>query len=120
MNKRFREHYECGKGWDKMIQRVLDYIDNLNNDIDSKDSILVHQIKEKFGGLRIYCNYYPEDLSKVIQEAENESYKTCEICGTKENVGHTTSGWITTCCEKCAEKISSEFPYRKTTWVKNC
>lgn len=81
----------------------------------------VCQVKEKFGGLRFYINEGSDEIHKRIQQAESESYKTCESCGTKEGVGRT-NGWITTCCEPCAIKIfenKSEPKDFTKFWIKN-
>jgi hypothetical protein len=45
----------------------------------------------------------PDELRDKIVEAERESYKVCEFCGTRRGVGHTI-GWIITCCKNCAKK----------------
>lgn len=57
------------------------------------------QVKEKFGGLRFYMNYYVEDLEDLISEAESQSYNICEKCGKpgKSREG----GWIVTLCDDC-------------------
>jgi hypothetical protein len=51
----------------------------------------------------------------MICKAERESANTCELCGTKNNIG-TTSGWITTCCLDCAKKISTK-KTRPICWI---
>jgi len=81
----------------------------------------VCQIKEKFGGLRFYINEGSDEIFKRIQQAESESYETCEGCGTKEEIGKT-KGWITTCCQSCAIKIfenKSEPKDFTMFWTKN-
>lgn len=89
---------ECGKGWNKLIIPILDYIDLYNSGHDYKIEIL--QIKEKFGGLRIYTSFSTPELDQLIDDAEEQSFKTCEYCGSTENVSQTT-GWIKTLCRKC-------------------
>ena len=54
------------------------------------------QIKEKFGGLRIYVDHGSEHVWDVINELENRSLKTCETCGRPGKVRPT--GWIMTLC----------------------
>jgi hypothetical protein len=39
------------------------------------------QIKEKFGGLRIYVSYYDNYINGVIRMAEKMSHVTCEATG---------------------------------------
>jgi hypothetical protein len=60
------------------------------------------QIKEKFGGLRIYHSGGDDYIDGVISMAESFSYEICEICGErgKPNKG----GWIVTLCDKCRSK----------------
>lgn len=89
---------ECGKGWNKLIIPILDYIDLYNSGHDDKIEIL--QIKEKFGGLRIYTSFSTPELDQLINDAEEQSFKTCEYCGSTKNVSQTT-GWIKTLCRKC-------------------
>jgi len=76
----------------------------------------VYQIKEKFGGLRFYANLnsVPEHVRETawarIREAERESYKTCDTCGTREDVttGPKPSGcWIVSRCLACRHTITS-------------
>jgi len=60
------------------------------------------QVKEKYGGLRVYFSGGDDYVDGLISMAENMSYKTCEACGNpgKPNEG----GWITTLCENCRNK----------------
>ncbi|OGY67530.1 MAG: hypothetical protein A3I24_00350 [Candidatus Harrisonbacteria bacterium RIFCSPLOWO2_02_FULL_41_13b] len=48
----------------------------------------VVQVKKKFSGLRFYVDFAPDsDVEKIkdaalfIEEAEEESYDICDICG---------------------------------------
>ena len=38
------------------------------------------QVKEKFGGLRFYVRESSEEQLKLIDRAEEESYKICDVC----------------------------------------
>lgn len=71
----------------------------------------VHQIKEKFGGLRYYVGVLPPEVSEqvysLIRIAENKSEKTCERCGNygkNQNAG----GWWLTICDPCLVKRTTE------------
>jgi len=64
----------------------------------------VHQIKQKFGGLRYYCslNWDNVEANKIIKRAEDASYVTCEKCGSTDNVSSESPGyWISTLCAFC-------------------
>lgn len=102
--------FEVGDGWywllDTLMETIHSYCKNNNK---SYPNIL--QIKEKFGGLRFYCssdsdsdNYSNRLIDGMVWLAEHQSYHICETCGTTENVGRTTTRWITTICEDCFKK----------------
>ncbi len=104
--------FQCGDGWYGIIDSLCAVIDNFmhNEKLCAKyekrklgPQIEASTVKEKFGGLRFYCNHMPSEISGAAQMAELMSYRTCEICGSTKNVKQT-KGWITTLCEKCMEK----------------
>lgn len=98
---------ECGKGWNKLIDPLFEYIKEYNKDKNEDEQIKVLQVKEKFASLRFYTNFTTSELSKMIEDAEDKSYHTCEYCGSTENIGHTI-GWITTMCHDCAKRLAKE------------
>jgi len=55
------------------------------------------QIKEKYGGLRVYFSGGDEYIEGLVSMAEAMSYKICEVCGNKGEANK--GGWITTLCE---------------------
>lgn len=69
--------------------------------------IVAVQVKEKFGGLRFYIDGGDETVHSYINFAESLSYHTCEFCGSNQDIGQTTSGWITTMCKNCATTRNS-------------
>ncbi len=80
-----------GDGWLPLVQELIEKLIKAGWDKEIK------QVKEKFGGLRFYTGAGNEEIWKIIQWAENESYKICETCGSREDVSQT-KGWITTLC----------------------
>lgn len=62
----------------------------------------VAQVKEKFGGLRVYVNNGTEAALAAINAAELLARKTCQACGAG---GATlrTGGWARTLCDGCAK-----------------
>lgn len=90
---------ECGDGWYHLVEPLVKYVSDYNNKIEDKDDhILIIQIKEKYAGLRFYTSTETEELGKLISEAEELSYKTCETCGKDGKV--VGKGWIYTACEE--------------------
>lgn len=94
-----------GPGWSELIHRFYNRIDELNIDVKVSD------VKEKFGGLRIY--YYIknlentkndvlyEDFDWFIESLEKESFETCEECGSKVAGMKDVNGWYKTWCNNC-------------------
>ena len=119
-------YIECDDGWfdiiDAALTTIQGHITNRNNQIQSnikyakdhdindpaypewrKDIELleypqVQQIKEKFGGLRIYLSSEDDYIFGIISMAEAMAARTCEVCGAK---GHLRSGsWFKNLCEE--------------------
>jgi hypothetical protein len=94
-----------GLGWYKIIY-------NLTKELNNRypNMIKVMQVKEKFGSLRYYTLYSSEldvfdrhHVSLLIRAAEDECDKTCEFCGSNDNVIKGGRYWIKTLCGKCRE-----------------
>ena len=80
-----------GAGWHKLIDRVYD---------DLPDGVIVVQVKEKLGGLRVYVEHAVLDFFDLLGDIEIESLQTCEKCG--EAGEPREGGWIRTRCNSCA------------------
>ena len=99
--------FECGDGWynllDVMLHRIQIYVDRKQKDNPEFPQVEFAQIKEKFGGLRAYPDYYDEVINTIISFAEDMAERTCESCGS---VGKNRSygGWYVTQCEGCSAK----------------
>jgi hypothetical protein len=83
---------ECDSGWNVIIQNAVYSIESYLANTNSGKELLnkarkesnrkfYTQIKEKFGGLRIYVSYHDDFIIGVIAMAENMSKVTCEITG---------------------------------------
>lgn len=96
--------WECGKGWWPLIDKVAAAIDSFNA-AHPESSIEVSQIKQKFGGLRIYHHNAPEDIRKLIDEAIEVSWHTCERCGATEGIITNLEGYRLTLCPDCRKEI---------------
>jgi hypothetical protein len=82
----------CGPGWLPAIIPVLE--------ICEAQGVRVVQIKEKFGGLRIYANDAGNQAVRdAIREAETACWKICEECG--EPGTRRAGGWVRTLCDGC-------------------
>jgi len=91
---------ECNKGWHPLVERTLN--DLYASGIKMEEIL---QVKEKFGGLRIYLSRYTDEADQIIKKAEEEALHTCEVCGTQQDVAmRSPRGWMSTQCETCYNK----------------
>ena len=86
---------QCGPGWYPILVRLEARLREIDPDYQ------VHQIKEKYGTLRFYWagNYDAGD--PVVDEAEAEAARTCEVCGNPGRL-RARSYWLRTVCDTCA------------------
>lgn len=102
---------ECGDGWYHIIDNVCTaikwHIESIvsskkyNPDLPDPPEFVFMQIKEKFGGIRLYASGVDDFIDGVISMAERMSFTTCEQCGNIGRSGQRGS-WCSTCCDKCA------------------
>lgn len=91
---------ECSDGWYEIIRQAASQIESLNTDVYAQ------QIKEKFGGLRIYTNITTPEVSEIISKAEMAAEITCEKCG---NSGYLMSHRrMETLCQPCFNTIQTK------------
>jgi hypothetical protein len=91
------EEFECNSGWHTLISTALDTIESHL----ISGYIVLDQVKEKFGTLRIYYTDYsndPDYVSGVIDFAESMSVHICEECGKPGKIRSDLS-WMKTLCE---------------------
>jgi hypothetical protein len=91
------KYIACDDGWFKLIEHFCHLA-------AKQHAVTFVQIKEKFGGLRLYYDGGDDYLRGAARLAESISYVTCEQCG---NAGTANkSGWIKTLCEPCREGLA--------------
>lgn len=102
--------YECEAGWHPMIEELLTKL--------KPYPIKILQIKEKFGGLRVYYQWTgPSSIPMIagvnglIEEAEIKCAKICEVTG-EPGVLHTKDGWFKTLSEDKAKELGY-IPYKR-------
>ena len=89
----------CGQGWAPILKAFIKLCKHeVKNDRTLRGKVKMAQIKEKFGGLRIYCSGNAA-IQGAASFAETLSYEICERCGA---AGRPNSfGWIATLCKNC-------------------
>jgi hypothetical protein len=105
---------ECGNGWYDIISSVCWMIrgheDNIVWQTKYKQKtqpdyqsdyfpVKFDQVKEKYGGLRLYFSGGDEYVEGLVSMGEAMSYKICEVCGNKGEPNK--GGWISTLCDGC-------------------
>lgn len=98
-------HFEVQDGWFEILKEALVKIESLAKDCEEPPCL--HQVKEKFGSIRIYLSCETEEMSKIIEETEIKSEKTCEFCGQPGRI-IAPRFWLKCLCRKCEYEISKE------------
>ena len=93
---------DVGDGWYDIIDTACSVIQNHLDQNKEKKQVEFAQVKEKFGGLRMYADYSDDYVDGVISIAQSLSFKTCETCGAPGK--QTETGWIFTLCDNCLDK----------------
>jgi len=82
-----------GKGWEPIVEQTLDRIEDKGG--------FILQVKEKFGGLRIYTQGGDrEAIDDLVRAAEKICDVTCEECGSLGGLRNNGS-WLKTLCNDC-------------------
>lgn len=109
-------------GWLPLLETCLSEMNEIV-EANAGYHIKIAQIKEKFGGLRIYAHFFSEGaepnefgmpglteehkalspkVMEIIHRAEDAADKTCDICG-KEGHARSLQGWHAVRCDKHAK-----------------
>lgn len=104
-------HCECSDGWYNVIQKACEKLAKLNI-----PELKFYQVKEKFGSLRLYTNFYSEIIGAIVSQAEQESISICEQCGSTSSTvtsGSLVRHWVRSLCPACHKKADEEYEKRK-------
>ena len=82
---------ECGDGWFDLLWRLCTDLELMGWQGH------VTQVKEKFGELRFYISGATEEVFNRIDEATDESHRTCETCGQPGALDQSLY-WLVTLC----------------------
>ncbi len=122
---------ECGNGWFDILSPLCFMIKQHENNIRSRKewkqkqdeeikkdfaleitesepeyfSVKFDQVKEKYGGLRVYFSGGDDYIEGLVSMAESFSYKICEVCGDRGSPND--GGWISTLCDSCRSKTNA-------------
>lgn len=92
-----------GEGWADLVNEVFDKKEAYEN------PITIYQVKEKYGGLRIYTNEYDEAFDQFLYDVEKRSFYICEECGKAGQL--RDGGWYRTLCDEHANGRKAVEPF---------
>lgn len=87
-----------GEQWAADVQSVVNKMSP-----QEQERFVIVGVKEKFGYLNVYVNYYTEELVDVFKKYEQLSARTCVKCGAPAT--KITRGWIDPFCNMCVDKL---------------
>ena len=96
---------ECEDGWFNIIYNCCKEIDDLYKSKNANiNDLIIYQVKEKYGELCFYVGNYIDGVQEIIDKYEEESAKTCEVCGKYGSTVHKGS-WLKTLCNKHTKEL---------------
>lgn len=87
-----------GPGWHNLLSNLFSKMRAAGWDGN------VHQVKEKFGQLRVYIGEGNGKVHDLIWNVQSESGTICEECGDPGRCSGWGRGWVRTLCEKHGEE----------------
>ena len=129
-------YFACNDGWEPLLRRLSERITRIVQSLPleaptSVDNSPVSMgtstktghytgltakgfrasvVKEKFGELRFYMNKSTREIQQVIQDAEEESLTTCEVCGRPgEHRSHTR--WYFVGCDEHSRQVEGAIEF---------
>jgi hypothetical protein len=100
---------ECKGGWFTLLDRLFDAIEKHLETLPKKSEVrkdfVILQVKEKFGGLRVYVGGADDFIYDKILQVEEDSKSICEFCGINGELAKC--GWYyRTVCRDCGASKS--------------
>jgi hypothetical protein len=86
-------YYECPPGWRSIVDPVVKALELMG--------VEVLQVKEKFGGLRLYVTEHDDFVNGMIRGAEEICANRCQMCGTSPAKLVNRNNWLSTVCNEC-------------------
>ncbi|MCE5305765.1 MAG: hypothetical protein ABFD00_01625 [Chloroherpetonaceae bacterium] len=91
--------FEIGEGWMPLLIEMLDKIQMIVNNNPEYADVEIVQVKEKYGSMIVYLNYYYKEIEDLINEYEEKSCYICEECGQAGEI-RNINNWYTALCDK--------------------
>jgi hypothetical protein len=99
--------FECGPGWAGLLGRLFHDLGHILR--PTGDMIIIKQLKEKFGTLRVYWQgAVDNDTDALIDDAillaSFRSEVTCQTCGQPGEMRRSGFGWYHVACNSHAQR----------------
>lgn len=94
--------FQCDDGWFPMLEELFEKIDKIAKPYKG---FRINTVKEKFGGLRVYCFGSTDEIEDLIEEYAQKSYTICEVCGRKGRLRNIFHWYITLCIYHLIKRI---------------
>jgi hypothetical protein len=92
---------ECGDGWFHLLadlsEELVESAIRAGRRTSQSDWPAIVQVKQKFGGLRVYLGLPDDRYTPILESYRLKSHKTCEECGQPGETGRSSHGVITAC-----------------------
>lgn len=95
-------------GWRKAFGiQLCEELKTALDKVDTSEIWFPTQIKEKYGELRWYANWYTKEIEEILDKYSKLSRKTCIVCGKPAT--KISTGWISPYCDDCANNQYEEY-----------
>lgn len=90
-------YFECQEGWYELLDTLCGHL-QARTDQHGDPQIIAQQVKEKYGTLRFYVGAASDEQFALIDKAEEDSVRICDVCGAPGVL--RDSSWMMTRCDQ--------------------
>jgi len=101
--------FEHGDGWIDIVWWFCSDLEPLVAELEREtgEQFKMVQVKAKPGTSRFYVSHHTDAINERIVEAQEESSRTCEVCG-QPGKQREAGGWIRAMCHEHAQRPEEE------------
>lgn len=103
-----RTIFTIAPGWWQVAEAALCSLEavSVSQMTVGQSAVVVLEMKEKYGSLRIDTSRVTPAITAIIDQAEAESLRTCSRCG-RPGCLRDHYEWMVTLCDRCADECRS-------------
>ncbi|GJD90903.1 hypothetical protein BHAOGJBA_4447 [Methylobacterium hispanicum] len=97
-----------GEGWRALLADTFERLDAAIRSVPADANGMAfqcHDVKEKYGTLRIEMVPYVEEVEAICLDAENRSETVCDVCGSTGRVRE--GAWVMVRCDAHAKGLGA-------------